>query len=185
MRRALPVGNLLLMLILAVPSPLAAQTSAADTADVVSPEAIVRALYETVSRRPGEDFDWPRLRTLFLPEAIMIASVGQTGGAFRVMSVQQFIDWVDEHTLVGGTADPGFQEDEIAQRLERYGDVAQVFSTYEKRFWAASQILGRGINSIQLVRANERWWVVSVAWDEEPTAGSLPERYLPPPARER
>ncbi len=150
-----------------------------EPADVASPEAVVRAMYETINRPPGEPFDWDRFRGLFLPQATMIPSLEQTGGAFRVMSVEDFISWVDEQTTVGGPTDRGFREEQIASRTERYGDIAQVFSTYQKRFRDDTEILGRGINSIQLVHTEGRWWVAAVAWDEEVGAGPLPERYLP------
>lgn len=162
------------------PTPAVSQTRTADPADVASPEAIVDAMYETINRRPGENFDWDRLRTLYMSNAIMIPSLEQTGGEFRVLSVEDFIDWVDENAVVGGANDSGFVEEQIAYRVERYGDIAQVFSTYQKRFATGTEILGRGINSIQLVYNDERWWVVSVIWDEEVGAGPLPDRYLPP-----
>lgn len=148
-------------------------------ADVTTPEAIVEALYASINRAPGEDFDWDRMRSLYIPEATMIPSLEQTGGEFRVLTVEDFIDWVDEGTVVGGPEDQGFREEGIANRIERYGDIAQVFSTYQKRFWDEEEILGRGVNAIQLVNYDDRWWVVSVVWDEEVGAGPLPERYLP------
>lgn len=159
--------------------PLASQTPAPRPADVASPEAIVTAMYESINRRPGENFDWQRMRSLFVPGAVLIPSTEQTGGEFRVLSVDDFVRWIDENTVVGGPSDVGFQEEQIAYRIERYGDVAQVFSTYQKRFWGASEILGRGINAISLVDQQDRWWVVSVVWDEEIGAGPLPARYLP------
>lgn len=152
---------------------------AAAPADVASPEAIVEALYASINRAPGENFDWDRMRSLYIPEATMIPSLEQTGGEFRVLTVEDFIAWVDEGTVVGGPDDRGFREEGIANRVERYGDIAQVFSTYQKRFWDEEEILGRGVNAIQLVNYDDRWWVVSVVWDEEVGAGPLPERYLP------
>lgn len=175
--RRLLAGAVVAALLLALPAT--AQTMAADPADVASPEAIVQVLYETINRRPGENFEWDRMRTLYLPTATLIPSIEQTGGEFRVLTVEEFIDWVDEHTEVGGPDDPGFQEEEVTHRVERYGDVAQVFSTYRKHFWGEAEILGRGINAIQLVRNDGRWWIASVVWDEEVGAGPLPERYLP------
>lgn len=152
---------------------------AAAPADVASPEAIVEALYASINRAPGENFDWDRMRSLYIPEATMIPSLEQTGGEFRVLTVEDFIEWVDEGTVVGGPNDRGFLEEGVANRIERYGDIAQVFSTYQKRFWDEEEILGRGVNAIQLVNYDDRWWVVSVVWDEEVGAGPLPERYLP------
>jgi len=95
------------------------------------------------------------------------------------MSVQDFIDWIDGATTIGGEQDTGFSEDGISNTVERYGDIAHVFSTYEKHFWGDDRNLGRGINTFQLVNNDGRWWIVSIAWDEESGAGPIPEKYLP------
>ena len=91
----------------------------------------------------------------------------QTAGKPRTMSVEDFISWIASHTVVGGENDRGFQEEEIARPVVRYGDVAHVLNTYQKHYWGDTRILGRGINSIQLVFSDGRWWILSVAWDEE------------------
>ena len=158
--------------------PANAQEAAAP-ADVASPEAIVAAAYEAIARAPGENFDWERFRSLFLPNAMLIPSTEQRGGAFDILSVQDFIDWIDEATTIGGEQDTGFSEDGISNTVERYGDIAHVFSTYEKHFWGDDRNLGRGINTFQLVNNDGRWWITSIARDEEIGAGPIPEKYLP------
>ncbi len=161
------------------PPSLATAQTAARPSDVATPETIVSAMYEIVTRRPGEPFDWDRFRTLCLPDARLIPNTEQTGGVSQVFSVEDFTRWADGFMPIGGPDDKGLQEEEIARRIERYGDIAQVFSTYQTRFWNDPEILARGINSIQLVHRDGRWWVVSVIWDEENGAGPLPERYRP------
>lgn len=167
--------------LLLVAAPSRAQAPEADPADVASPEAIVAAAYDALGRAPGEPFDWDRLRSLHLPDATLIPNTEQTGGAFRVYSLEDFIAWVDasyeEHAPIGSEKDQGFAEEEVHHVVHRFGDVAQVFSTYQKRFWDADQILGRGINSYQLVRHDGRWWIASIAWDEESGAGPIPAEY--------
>lgn len=167
-----------MVVILAV-LPARAQSPVANPADVSSPEAIVKALYETVTRRPGQPFDWPRERTLFHPSARLIPNTEQTGGALRVLTPEEFIAWIDSHTVVGGPNDRGFQEEEIATIIERFGDVAHAFSTYQKHYYGSDQILGRGINSIQMVWHDGRWWITQISWDEESGAGRIPAKYLP------
>ena len=157
----------------------AQQSAAADPADVGSPEAVVKALYATVNRAPGARYDWPRLRTLLMPSARMIPNSEQTGGALRILTVDEFVAWIDANTVVGGANDLGFQEEEIATRIERFGDIAHAFSTYQKHFYGSSQILGRGINSIQMHFHDGRWWITQLVWDEENGAGAIPRRYLP------
>ena len=62
----------------------------------------------------------------------------------------------------------GFWEREIARRVDRYGNVAHVFSTYESRVNSPDTApFSRGIKRIQLVTNGERWWVVTIVWDFE------------------
>lgn len=163
----------------ALPAAVDAQAHVAAPADVASPEAIVSAAYEAIARRPGESYQWDRFRSLFLPSARLIPNTEQTGGEFRVLAVQEFIAWVDGATQVGGPDDEGFREEALSNTVERYGDIAHVFSSYRRRFWSEDEVLGRGINTFQLVRHDGRWWIVSIAWDEESGAGPIPDAYLP------
>lgn len=135
------------------------------------------AAYAALARAPGEPFQWDRFRALFLPQATLIPNTEQTGGRFRVLSPEDFVAWVESATTVGGPQDKGFAEEGIRNEVHRYGDVAHVFSSYQKHFWGDDRILGRGINSFQLVWNDGRWWIVSIAWDEEPGAGPLPEAF--------
>ena len=145
--------------------------------DVSTPEAIVQAAYEAIQRAPGEDFNWDRFRSLFLPQATLIPNTEQAGGAFVVYTPEDFIAIVDSFTVLGGPQDKGFAEEAIHNEVHHYGDIAQVFSTYQKHFWEDDQILGRGINSFQLVYSDNRWWIVSIIWDEEMGAGPIPKAY--------
>ena len=164
---------------LTLAAPAVAQAPAADPADVASPEAIVAAAYAAIARAPGEQYDWNRFRSLFLPTAHMLPNTEQTGGRELVLTVDGFIDWVDSLTTIGGPGDQGFQEEGIALTVNRYGDIAQAFSTYRKHFWGQEQTLGLGINTFQLVRRGGRWWIAGIAWDEETSGEKIPEEYLP------
>lgn len=164
---------------LAAAGPAMAQV-APRPADVESPEAIVLAAYAVIAREPGASFDWDRFRSLFLPEARLISNTEQRQGSFDVLTPEEFIAWVDGATPPPGSdSDQGFQEEQIASQVVRYGDIAHVFSTYQKHFWGSDEILGRGINSFQLVHNGGRWWIVGIIWDEENGAGPIPAEYLP------
>ena len=169
-------GPLLLALLAA---PLVHAQSAAD---VDAPESIVAAAYEALERAPGEPFAWDRFRSLFLPDALLLPNTEQTGGTPRVFSPEGFIAWIDDsyarNAPIGSPKDRGFAEEGVHHEVHRYGDVAQVFSTYQKRYWGDDEILGRGINSFQLVHRDGRWWIVSIVWDEESGAGPIPQAYL-------
>ena len=73
-----------------------------------------------------------------------------------------------------------FYETGVAKRIERFGNIAHVFSMYEARHAPTdAKPFKRGINSIQLFNDGYRWWVVSVLWDNEREDNPIPEEYGP------
>jgi hypothetical protein len=162
----------------ATPTTPRVDMPAARPADVASVESIIAALYDVISGPAGQDRDWDRFRSLFTSGArLIVAAPAQNGRVpSRNMTVEEYVS----------SADPflkrdGFWEREIAHRVERYGNVAHVFSTYESRVNSAdSPPFSRGINSIQLVTNGERWWVVTILWDFERPGNPIPREYLPP-----
>lgn len=177
MKRTQIVGFVVAAVTLA-PGSAAAQTYPLPE-DVASPLAAVNAAYEAIGRQPGEDYDWERFRSLHLPDARLVPQAEQRGGSFDVLSVDGFIEWIDSATNVGGPDDQGFYEEGVHAVVHRYGDIAQVMSTYTKRFANSDEILGRGINAFTLVWDGNRWWILSIAWDEDNSAGPIPDTYLP------
>lgn len=83
-------GKAIALILLAAGAAFAHPASAQESvrsSDVASPEAIVAATYESIARAPGENFDWKRFRSLFLPTATLIPSTEQRGGSFDILSV--------------------------------------------------------------------------------------------------
>jgi hypothetical protein len=145
-------------------------------ADVGSLEAIMNSLYDSISG-PAGSRDWNRLRGLFLPGARLIPAVHQDDGTTtaRVLTVEEFIK-ASEPRL----KKEGFFEREIHRRIERFGTIAHVFSTYESRHALTdAQPFARGINSIQLFFDGQRWWVVTIFWDSERPNQPIPASELP------
>ena len=75
------------------PSPVASTAPAAAEGDVASVDAIVKALYDTISGPAGKARDWNRLRSLFVPEARMMPvgkrATGET--RMRMMGVNDYV----------------------------------------------------------------------------------------------
>ena len=155
------------------PSPFVVATQnpvTANPADVGSIDAIVRALYDVISGPAGQRRDWNRMRSLFTSNARLMPN-GPRG--LRSGSVEDYI------TASGELLErDGFFEREISRRTEQYGDIAHIFSTYDSRHTADGEVFARGINSIQLVRSQGRWWVVSIMWQGETPQNPLPPHYL-------
>jgi len=145
--------------------------------DVASPAAVVQATYASIARAPGAPYEWERFHSLFLPGAQLISNTRQTGGEFRPMSSEDFEAWIMEVAPPGHPNDRGFTEEQLWNETRTYGVIATVLSTYQKRFWGQDEVLGRGINSFQLVKHEDRWWITGLVWDEEPDAGPIPREF--------
>lgn len=136
-------------------------------------EALVTASYESISYADPKDIDWDRVRSHMAPGAMMIRV---TEAAVERMTTDSWIDgfraMIDDGTL------PTFWEGEVASHVDRFGDIVQVFSTYEARPTEEDpRILWRGINSFQLYWRDGRWWISSILWTRETEAKRVPVEY--------
>jgi hypothetical protein len=170
-------GLILLLLLMQVQLRAAVTDSIpADMKDVGTADAIIAAIYNTISGPAGELRNWDRFRTLFLPEARLVATGKRPDGMMgkRIMSVEDYIK------LSGPILEKdGFFEKEISRKTDRYGSVVQLFSTYEsRRTLKDEKPFMRGINSIQLWFDGKRWWVLTIFWQGESEDNPIPKEYL-------
>jgi len=162
-----------------IPKPMTVETpttTVANPADVSSIDAIIAAVYDVISGPAGKKRDWDRMRSLFVPGARLIPTgLQKTGGYLsRVYTVDEYI----ERSTPYFEKDP-FYEREAARRVDQFGQIAHVFSTYESRHSPDdAKPFQRGINSIQLMNDGKRWWVVTIFWQGEDANTPLPEKYL-------
>lgn len=146
---------------------------AAKPADVSSPDAILAAVYDVISGPAGPD----RFNSLFAPGARLIPIGPRNDNpGILVLSPQDYVDRAGSYFLKNG-----FVEREASRKTERYGNILQIFSTYESRHDAKDEKpFARGINSFQLYYDGTRWWVVSIMWEEETLDNPLPKEFLTP-----
>ncbi len=151
-----------------------AASAAVHPTDVTSRDAIVAALYDSISGPPG-DRDWNRFRSLFIPEAQLVATFKKKDGTsgYKAMTVQGYVDGAGKYFK-----EHGFYEREVSRKMETFGSIAQIFSTYESRATKDGTPFERGINSIQLYDDGSRWWVVDVYWTAETPENPIPDQYL-------
>lgn len=143
--------------------------------DVKSPDAIIQAFYEALSGPAGKR-NWQRLRSLYLDGArlIPIGNRIHAGGNTHVMSVNEWIDDITPYFL-----ENAFYIREIQRHADRFGDMIQVFSTYEAGKEPEDDRKTRGIRAMQLLHRDDRWWIVNMMWDNETRDNPLPGEYTP------
>ena len=154
------------------PAPATPPTSPADVATM---DSTIAALYDVISGPAGKR-DWDRFRSLFIPGARLIPTgprpTGEVGS--RVLTVEDYAQ------RAGAAFEKqGFFEGEVSRRLERFGSIAHIFSTYESRHAKDdAKPFQRGINGIQLMNDGKRWWIVTIFWQGEDEKNPLPAEYL-------
>ena len=155
----------------------------AKPADVQTIDGLMAALYDVISGPAGQPRDWDRFRSLFLPDGRMgvvrHAGPGANGAPAHpddvvFLTPQDYIDRDAPFFKANG-----FFERGIANRVEEFGGLVSVWSTYESRHAADdAKPFVRGVNSLQIVKAQGRYWVASIIWDDERSGVTLPEKYL-------
>ncbi len=151
-----------------------ASTAHAGPEDWESPEAIVHALYETISAGAGAKRDWDRYRALFLDGARLSVAMDS--------SIGSGIMGIDSEELITQTesayAATGFHEIPLVTKVEQHGLLASVMSSFEIRLRPSDkEPLMRGMNHFQLLNDGERWWIVSNVGTVETPTSPLPEAF--------
>ena len=145
--------------------------------DVKSVDAILTALYDVISGPKGKARDWDRMRSLFIPDARLIPS-RVNKDTQQVDAIVLSIDGYIARSSSTMTTN-GFFEHSIHNQVEQFGNIAHVWSTYESRHNVDDAApFARGINSIQLLKDGDRYWIVNIFWDSERPDSPIPAKYL-------
>lgn len=143
--------------------------------DVSTIEGIVQASYETISGGIGVPRQWGRDRTLFAPSVLYISiSKDKTGVVkARTSDYQEYLDESDDFLVK-----QGFTEVELGRKVERFGNVATVLSSYEGKVQLTGKVVTRGVNIFSLYFDGKRWWIQTMLWDEERPENPIPAELL-------
>jgi len=162
------------------PSPTqnpSATVPSAKPDDAKSLESTLRAIYDVISGPAGER-DWNRFRSLFAPGARLTSTTkNATSTSPRLLTVDDYIQHAGTYFNTHG-----FFESDIVNRVQKFSNIAHVFSSYESRTAPNEKPFARGINSIQLFYDGSRWWILSILWDEESPTNPLPPEMATKPS---
>jgi hypothetical protein len=144
------------------------------TKDTQSIESTIQVLYEVISGGPDVTRDWDRFKNLFKPEGRLIPTRKDDQGNYviKALSTDEYIQ------LFSSRIPTGFFERELNRKVEEYGTIVHVFSTYETKEKKDGPVTNRGINSIQLFKDKDRYYIVTIFWCAESMGFTLPDQYL-------
>jgi len=140
-------------------------------------DSTIETLYSVISGEKGEARDWDLFRYLFHPDAKLIPSGKNREGKIgaRFITPDNYINTSGNYLV-----ENGFYEIELHRTVDNFGNITQVFSTYETYHSKSDKTpFMRGINSIQLLNDGDRWWVLNIYWMQESEEHPIPKQYLP------
>ncbi len=126
--------------------------------DWKSPEAIIDAMYKTISAGSNQKRNWERFRDLFFDNAeMLIAMQSSQFSGIIAADIEGII--AQTESAYGKT---GFYELETAKEVVKYGNMANVYSSFEVKLKTTDEKpLMKGLNHFQLLFDGDRWWIIS------------------------
>jgi hypothetical protein len=127
--------------------------------------AVIDEMYAMISG-PAGPRDWSRQANCFLPEARQVRT--WVDAEDRPQKLSMSLDEYSANTRSFFDANP-FYEVETSRRIDLFGNIAHVWSSYEARRSPDDDAPERrGINSIQLFRDPELGWrIIHMIWDNK------------------
>ena len=119
------------------------------------------------------DRDRACMKALLIPEArLMFVSLGTDGApTYRIETLD---DWLARVKARGHSM---LEEKQLKFRIERYGNIAQLWSSYTLQ--TDGKQVARGINSIQAIKEARGWRVTGIMVQAGSATAPLPKEYLP------
>lgn len=138
-------------------------------ADTESIESTCLSVMKCISVNKGDSVNWTRFNNLFLPTARF------NFFSFKDKDLVLVNKSLDEFRKDASYGKVKFQEVELFKRINRFGRVAQVFQGY-KFTVNDGELVRSGVNCIQLVFDQDRWWIANISWQPETDLDKVPEK---------
>ncbi len=130
--------------------------------DLTTIDSVLTTLYDVISGAAGVEPDWNRERALFAPGARLIPTRVGPDGELRaqVLDVDGYIE-----SRRAYLRDNDFFERQVRREVKQFGHIAQVFSEYESATTPGGPPFVSGVNLLQLLFRDGRWWIQSIMWE--------------------
>lgn len=136
----------------------------------MTPDDLIVRMYASICFERGGRPDWLGFTDLFAPGARLVRVTDEGVFEFDVNSYRTTFE-----KMISSGEMSSFWEGELWRETFQFSDFAHILSAYETRTARDGPILNRGVNSIQLFRRNERWWISAMLWRREGQAVRIPD----------
>ena len=129
--------------------------------------------FRAVSFEEGASPLYENIYGLFIDTGLLVKN---TGFAPEINNVRQFIE--PRQAAVRSGELTRFNEVELCETTEIFGNVAHRFNSYAKSgTMKGVAFTARGMISTQFVKTDAGWKISAMAWDDERPGLSIPEHY--------
>ncbi|MFF5213230.1 GNAT family N-acetyltransferase [Streptosporangium sp. NPDC000396] len=133
--------------------------AAADKAEI---DELTAAFFRLFTNAGGARPDVGAIHRLFVPGGIIVRG----GSQQEVYDLDSFVE--PRQKLLASGELTEFSEEEIWERTEIFGDVAQRLGRYRKRgIHNGTPFTGAGTKSIHFLRTPEGWRMTALSWDDD------------------
>ena len=131
---------------------------------------VVKRFFSTFSNKDGKSANLQCLTDIFVPGGVTVKTCGEPPS---VCGVADFI--APRHKLLNDGELEDFSEEELWERTDIFGSIAQRICSYKKSgVLSGKKFETKGMKSIQLVNTDAGWKISSVAWDDERAGVAVP-----------
>jgi len=162
-----------ILLVCSVATQAKEQKNITPSEAVKSIEGITDLMLEILSGPQGEERDWELYKSLFVEGAIknLVNPKAPVGKQVRTISVNDFVE-----KYSGIYSRDGFEEYSTGLIVNEFNGVATAF-----QYFYCKNLIGtyenRGVNTYQLVFAEDRWWITSLAFANETEESKVPDEF--------
>jgi len=167
----------IVVLVVLISTSVLAQEKTDYSKQVLTLDSTIETLYSVISGDKGEARNWELFKYLFHKDAKLIPT-GKTKEGLTTATYMSTDDYIER--AGAWLIENGFHEVEMSRQTQTFGQITQVFSTYESfKKKTDTEAFMRGINSIQLLNDGKRWWIINIYWQQETDESPIPKQYLP------
>ncbi len=136
--------------------------------------SVIENLYSSLTYEHGKMPDWSRFKQLFIKGARL---VHVKNGKYTTITPDSFAIRFNKQIDDGFLK--SFRERETSRKTDSLKQVVHIFSMYRANYLTDDGMgKQKGMNSIQLIKSNGRWWITSILWDESSSKNLATPRYL-------
>jgi len=164
--------------LLANQDPTAKQEEAAEVHEFADIQHLIDTVYKSISFDKGGEPNWELLESTMMAGATF-SQPPRRPAKRQIIGTEAFIASFKEDLDLYKMRETGFWERIINTETTVFGNTAVAFVVFEVRVEEdVNKPMGRGVDSISMVRSEGRWWVTSILTDWERPGQEIPAHLL-------